>query len=320
MNLPSTTLASNPVARSSIARTSTSVTPRCSMRSSAWPVNERSQFHHSGNVGIERLGRADRSTRSHDQKAWQIPSVQQGTRRHTTCAERPVLNQALREGEQQGGTGPTARGVPLWIGSASRISFWSTERDCSPRQRAETTVKTSSRLQADRRRAALCAARLVAPLPERAPTPVSWRERPRDLTASAIMPAATAEVAHATLAGCHRLRRSVRDCGTRRSDPDGISEADRRGFRSAFPPWLSDSDSETADAARGAATKSGGWRSSGTLSCQSKPMVDEPVSARAALASLSTPTTCKLRGRTPSAAFCAAHETHLAGVTDGAGA
>jgi hypothetical protein len=53
MNLPSTTLASNPVARSSIARTSTSVTPRCSMRNSAWPVNERSQFHHSWNVGIE---------------------------------------------------------------------------------------------------------------------------------------------------------------------------------------------------------------------------------------------------------------------------
>ena len=33
-----------------------------------------------------------------------------------------------------------------------------------------------------------------------------------------------------------------------------------------------------ADAARGAATKSGGWRSSGRLSCQSKPLVDEPVS------------------------------------------
>ena len=32
-----------------------SVTPRCSMRSSAWLVNNRSQFHHSGNVGIEGL-------------------------------------------------------------------------------------------------------------------------------------------------------------------------------------------------------------------------------------------------------------------------
>jgi len=36
---PSTTLGSNAVACSSMARTSTSVTPRCSMRSSAWLVN-----------------------------------------------------------------------------------------------------------------------------------------------------------------------------------------------------------------------------------------------------------------------------------------
>ena len=36
---------------------------------------------------------------------------------------------------------------------------------------------------------------------------VPWRERPRDLTASAIMPAATAEVAHATVERCHRIRR-----------------------------------------------------------------------------------------------------------------
>ena len=53
MNLPSTTLGSNPVAFSSIARTSTSVTPRCSIRNSAWLVNERSQFHHSGKVGMK---------------------------------------------------------------------------------------------------------------------------------------------------------------------------------------------------------------------------------------------------------------------------
>jgi hypothetical protein len=42
---------------------------------------------------------------------------------------------------------------------------------------------------------------------------VPWRERPPDLTASAIMPAATAEVAHATLAGCHRLRCRLRTAG-----------------------------------------------------------------------------------------------------------
>jgi len=58
------------------------------------------------------------------------------------------------------------------------------------------------------------------------------------------MPAATAEVAHATRAGCHRFRRRAQDCTTRRSDPDGISEGDRRGFRSGLPPWFSDSDSE----------------------------------------------------------------------------
>jgi hypothetical protein len=132
------------------------------------------------------------------------------------------------------------------------------------------------------------------------------------------MPAATVEVAHATLQGVIAFGSAYR-LHPRRSRPDDISEADRRGFRRAFPPWFSDSDSETADAARGAATKSGGWRSSGTLSCQSKPMVDEPVCAKAAFASLSTPMTCKLRTRTPSAAFCAANERHLAGVTDGAG-
>jgi len=133
------------------------------------------------------------------------------------------------------------------------------------------------------------------------------------------MPAATVEVAHATVEWCHRIRRRAQTA------PQGTqilmaSEAIHRGFRSAFPPWFSDSDSETAGAARGAATKSGGWRSSGRLSCQSKPMVDEPVSGKAAFASLFTLTTCTLRSRTLSAAFCAAHETHFAGVTDGAGA
>jgi hypothetical protein len=67
---------------------------------------------------------------------------------------------------------------------------------------------------------------------------------------------------------------------------------------------------------RGAAGKSGGWRSSGTLSCWPKPMVDEQVYAKAVSQVSPQPTTCKLRSRTPTAAFCAAHETHLAGVPD----
>jgi hypothetical protein len=49
-------------------------------------------------------------------------------------------------------------------------------------------------------------------------------------------------------------------------------------------------------------------------------MLDEPTSAKAGVASLFTLTTWKLRAITVSAAFSAARETHLAGVTDGAGA
>jgi hypothetical protein len=104
MNLPSTTLASNPVARSSIARTSTSFTPRCSMRNSAWPVNERSQFHHSGNVGIEPLGRPIVAP-GHTSE---LPSefVCHGR----TSVVRPLLNQRFK-GEHRG-EHPSARGVP----------------------------------------------------------------------------------------------------------------------------------------------------------------------------------------------------------------
>ncbi len=48
-------------------------------------------------------------------------------------------------------------------------------------------------------------------------------------------------------------------------------------------------------------------------------MLYEPVSVRASVAILSTPTTCSREGRTTSAAFSAAHEMHLADVTEGAG-
>ena len=52
MNLPATALGSNLVALTSMARSSTSVAPRGSMRISAWLVSDRSQFHHSGKAGI----------------------------------------------------------------------------------------------------------------------------------------------------------------------------------------------------------------------------------------------------------------------------
>ena len=45
---------------------------------------------------------------------------------------------------------------------------------------------------------------------------------------------------------------------------------------------LDDSDSETADAARGAATIRGGWRGSRTLSCQSKPLSESRKLSRQA--------------------------------------
>jgi hypothetical protein len=132
-------------------------------------------------------------------------------------------------------------------------------------------------------------------------------------------PAASDVVAHAT---------AQRVLATRASSVSPVEAAvnstrnlreNLRDFSTLFSLW-SGSLIGTADAARGAATKCGGWRSSGTLSCQSKPMADEPASAKSELANLSTPTTCKLKGRATSAAFCAAHETHLADVTDGAGA
>ena len=167
--------------------------------------------------------------------------------------------------------------------------------------------------------AALFAARTDVTLSARRSMAVPWRERPRDLTGSAIMSAATAGVAHATVQVCHRLRRRLPTARRDGRDLDGIQTravvvSDR------LPTLVSDAAFETADAARGAATKGGGWRSSVALSCSSKPVGDEPVCLRTSLASLCTSTTCRLRGRTTNAAFYAAQETHLAGVTGGAGA
>ena len=73
---------------------------------------------------------------------------------------------------------------------------------------------------------------------ERSPTAILWRARPRDLTASAITPAATAEVAHAACRPSSHFRRRHQPTPQRRSDPDGFSDVDRRGFGSAFPPWF----------------------------------------------------------------------------------
>ena len=116
-----------------------------------------------------------------------------------------------------------------------------------------------------------------------------WRERPPEMAAWPAKAAATDVVAHATLAGCHRLSRRLEtapvDGHTLMAFPRRVGTASGAPSHSGCQPQL-----ETADAARGAATMSGGWRSSGTPSCQTKPMVDERVPAKAAVASLSTPT------------------------------
>jgi hypothetical protein len=89
--------------------------------------------------------------------------------------------------------------------------------------------------------------------------------------------------------------------------------------------WHPDPDSHppetaTAEAARGAATKSGGWPCPWTLSGGVKLNVRTGGGTRPRLTSLSNPTTYSGARRPMSAAFCAALETNLAGVTDGAGA
>ena len=154
---------------------------------------------------------------------------------------------------------------------------------------------------------------------KRWPTAITWRERPPDMAAWPAKPAASDVVAHATAQRVLATRaRRVSPVEAAVNSTRNLRE-DLRDFSTLFHSGPG-SLIGTADAARGAATKSGGWRSSETLSCQSKPMADEPASAKPDVASLSTPTTCKPRGRATSAAFCAAHETHIADVTDGAGA
>jgi hypothetical protein len=101
-----------PVARSSIARTSTSVTPRCSMRDSAWPVNERSQFHHSGKVAIAPLG-GPIVAPGHTQRCRQISLATAGRVLSDRCSI------SASRGEHQGEQPFRARCSP-WIGPRRR--------------------------------------------------------------------------------------------------------------------------------------------------------------------------------------------------------
>ena len=160
-----------------------------------------------------------------------------------------------------GGTGRCARCSPLGPRDSDTTTTTSTRLTCADvslqLMRGKTVID-----QSNARRSSLRMARTIVP---DALMLVHWRERPRDLTASASMPAATAQVAHATLA-CHRLRCAVRRTACQNRP---IPTAFRRqtGAVSDAPSTLvSDSHPHTADAARGTATKRGGWRSWGTLS------------------------------------------------------
>jgi hypothetical protein len=82
-------------------------------------------------------------------------------------------------------------------------------------------------------RAALCAARWVAPLSERSPTAITWRERPPEMAVWSAKPAASDLVAHATAEGCWRPvpAPSIR-CG--RGEFDAESARELAGFLDAL--------------------------------------------------------------------------------------
>ena len=133
-----------------------------------------------------------------------------------------MLNLTLPSGNAEG-NGASREVFPL---GSRRVEGSSISMKATRARRAQGATQVVAQVTGRRHRAARRAPRLVTPLPVPSSTALSWRERPRDLTASAIMPAATAEVAHATPAVCHRLNRRAQTCATRRSDPDGISDVD----------------------------------------------------------------------------------------------
>jgi len=100
------------------------------------------------------------------------------------------------EGGTVGGTGPRARCSPA---AAPSPMFIASDEEVAERVGVLLQLQSVPRLTDQGPRAALCAARTDVTPSARRSMAVPWRERPRDLTAFAITPAATAEVAHATL-------------------------------------------------------------------------------------------------------------------------
>jgi hypothetical protein len=95
-----------------------------------------------------------------------------------------------------GGTGRRARCSPS---AASSPVLIASDAEAAGRAGGLFQLQSASQLTGRAVRAALFAARTNPTPPARRSMTVPWRERPRDLAGCAITPAATEEVAHATL-------------------------------------------------------------------------------------------------------------------------
>ena len=95
-----------------------------------------------------------------------------------------------------GGTGPRAGCSPS---AASSPALIASDAEAPGRPGCLFQLQSAPRLTDRALRAALFAARTKSTAPARRSIAEPWRERPHDLPAFAITPAATEEVAHATL-------------------------------------------------------------------------------------------------------------------------
>ena len=160
-----------------------------------------------------------------DRRGWRRSRTSSGQR----SAERRALNVAPGRGNRKGNR--ASRGVfPLSVFLPAAIL---TNDRLRPNTLGAFKVSKALTLaSAHCRRRSLPPLDIATASPRQPPT--RWRVPPLYLPACANRPAPHAVAAHATLAGCHRLRRSAETAPVRQSDPDGISEADRHGFRTAF--------------------------------------------------------------------------------------
>ena len=142
----------------------------------------------------ERAGSRTEKGGRHPRRRCPGPKVRSRSQPGPAARETEVVTPAKGE---QGGEQGLARGVPPLAGSVKRAL----PRRRTPRARGERIrqVQIVVQVAARRPRAALCAARNDSMASTTRPMAVPWRERPRDLAALAITPAARGVVAHATL-------------------------------------------------------------------------------------------------------------------------